>query len=68
MNIVRLIGILVLVAGIILVAFGINSMNTHVEKMAEGATGRFTDKTMMYFISGVLMIFGGSILASRKIR
>jgi drug/metabolite transporter (DMT)-like permease len=68
MNAVKFVGILVLVAGIILVAFGINSMNAPAEKMVEGATGRFTDKTMMYFISGVLMIFGGGIFASRKVR
>ncbi len=58
----RTIGIVLLVVGIILVLFGLNSSDSVADSISEGVTGRFTDKTMWYLIGGgVLAVAGASM-------
>ena len=59
----RLIGVMFLVAGLILVGFGINASQSVSDSISEGFTGRFTDKTMWYLICGGVLAVGGAALA-----
>jgi hypothetical protein len=63
MNITRLFGIVILVVGIILLGFGINSSQAVTEKVVEGVSGRYTHNTMWYIIGGIAMVVGGGALA-----
>ena len=58
----RLLGIILLVVGILLVAFGINASDSVSDSVSEGFTGRFTDKTMWYLIGGAALAIGGASL------
>lgn len=65
----RTLGILFLVVGIILVAFGLNASDSVSDTISEGVTGRFTDTTMWYLIGGgALAVVGASMtfLGGRK--
>ena len=55
----RTIGLIFLVVGIILVAFGLNSSDSVADTVSEGVTGRFTDKTMWYLIGGGALAIAG---------
>jgi hypothetical protein len=58
----RILGIVVLVVGLILLAFGLNSTESAAESVKETFTGRYTDRTMWYLIGGVaLALLGGGI-------
>jgi uncharacterized membrane protein YidH (DUF202 family) len=59
----RLLGLVLLAVGIVLLGFGMNSSHAVTEKVVEGVTGRYTDNTMWYIISGIAMIVGGGVLA-----
>jgi hypothetical protein len=61
----RLLGILFLVAGLILVGFGIHASQSVSDSISEGFTGRYTDKTMWYLIGGGILAVGGATLAFR---
>ena len=63
MNITRIFGVIILVIGIVLLGFGINSSQAVTEKVMEGVTGRYTEHTMWYIIGGIAMIVGGGALA-----
>ncbi len=58
----RTLGIIALVVGIVLLGFGINSTQAVTEKVVEGVSGRYTDNTMWYILSGIAMIIGGGAL------
>lgn len=58
----RILGIVILVVGVVLLLFGINSTQAVTEKVVEGFTGRFTANTMIYLIGGIAMIVGGGAL------
>jgi len=63
----RVLGLVLLVVGIALLAFGLNATNSVVDTVKEGVTGKYTDKTMWYIIGGLasavlgaaLTLFGG---------
>lgn len=59
----RLLGIILLVAGILIVAFGLNASESISDSISKGLTGRFTDKTMWYLIGGAALAIGGASLA-----
>ena len=63
MNVTRLLGIIILVVGIVLLGFGINSSQAITEKVVEGVSGRYTEHTMWYIIGGIAMIIGGACLS-----
>ena len=66
MSITRIFGIIILVIGVILLAFGINSTQTVPEKVMEGVVGRYTEHTMWYIIGGVAMIIAGCAYTFRS--
>ncbi|MBA3603640.1 MAG: DUF3185 family protein [Parachlamydiaceae bacterium] len=63
---IRTLALIALVVGIILLGFGINSTQAVTEKVVEGVSGRYTDNTMWYILSGVAMIIGGGALFLRN--
>jgi len=58
----RVLGIILLVVGILLVAFGLNASESVSDSISEGFTGRFTDKTMWYLIGGAALAIGGATM------
>lgn len=63
MSIFSVIGILVLLAGVFLVGFGMRSTQTLTDKVVQGVTGRYTQKTLWFLIGGgTLILMGGLIL------
>lgn len=63
MPIQRIIGIILLVAGIILLYFGWQSSESVGEQALETFTGRYSDETMWYLIGGAAAVIGGLLLA-----
>lgn len=58
-----IIGLVALAVGIMLLGFGFNAADAPADKITETLTGRYTDRTMWYFISGVVaVVAGGAIL------
>jgi hypothetical protein len=67
MTVKRILGVAILGAGVILLAFGINSTKKFPEKIIKEVNGRYTDTTMWYLIGGVVFIIvGGGLTLSRK--
>lgn len=62
MNPQRMLGIVLLVAGVILLLFGLNATESVTETVSEGLTGKYTDKTTWYIIGGLASaLIGGSM-------
>jgi hypothetical protein len=61
----RILGIVLLVVGVALLAFGFNATESVADSVSEGVTGRYTDKTMWYLIGGGALAVGGVALALR---
>jgi drug/metabolite transporter (DMT)-like permease len=59
----RIAGIVLLVLGVVLLIFGINSSNSVVDRVSEGVTGRFTDTTMWYIVGGIVLGITGLALS-----
>lgn len=59
----RALGILMLVVGVVLLAFGLNATDSVSDTVSEGMTGRYTDKTMWYLIGGAALAIGGALMA-----
>ena len=68
MSPVRILGIALLVAGIITLYFGWQASETLVDQTHEALTGRFTDETMWYFISGGVAVVVGLLLTVVGVR
>lgn len=62
MNSIRVVGLMMLFAGIILFIFGISASQTVTEKVVESVSGRYTEHTMWYIIGGIVLMIGGSTL------
>jgi len=58
-TLIRIIGLLILVGGIVVFWFGFNSSQKVPEKGLEKVTGRYSDGTMKYIVGGILMVVGG---------
>jgi hypothetical protein len=58
----RALGIMALVAGVILLGFGLNASDAPVEQLQETFTGSYSDKTMWYLIGGAATACGGLVL------
>ncbi len=58
----RILGIVLLVAGIVALYFGWQASESLVEQTHETMTGRFTDETMWYFIGGGVAAVAGLLL------
>lgn len=59
----RVLGLVLLVVGVVLLAFGFNASDSVSDTISEGVTGRFTDTTMWYLIGGAALAVGGGALA-----
>ena len=59
----RLLGIVLLVVGAILLYFGWQSSQSLGDQLTEAVTGRFTDETMWFVISGAVSAVVGAYLA-----
>ncbi len=62
----RIIGIVLLVAGIIALYFGFNATQAPMEEFGEALTGQYSDKTMMYLIGGAVAGIAGLVMLLRK--
>lgn len=62
MTLGRIIGAVLLVIGIVLVFFALQAADAPVEKVTEALTGRYTQRTMWYWILGIAGIVGGGLL------
>jgi hypothetical protein len=63
MSPLRILGIVLLVAGIVALFFGWQASESIAEQAHEAFTGRFTDETMWYFIGGGAATVAGLLLA-----
>jgi len=68
MSFKRLLGLAILIVGVVLLVFGINSSHAFNEKVAESVQGHFTDKTTLYIIGGIVCIIVGSGLTFMRRR
>jgi hypothetical protein len=62
MNIQRLLGLVLLVAGIALAVVGVSASDSLADQASEFFTGKFTDKTMWYIVGGGLMGLAGLVM------
>lgn len=63
MTATRIIGLIVLVAGVVLLGFGINSTHAPIDRLSETFTGRYTQQTMLYLVIGAIAVVGGGLIA-----
>lgn len=63
MNVQRVVGIALLVAGVVLFVVGMNASGSVVDRWSNFFTGHFTDATMWYIVGGVALAVVGLILA-----
>lgn len=61
----RVLGLVLMVVGLVILGFGLNSTQAVGEKVMENVTGRFTENTMWYIIGGLALAVGGGVLALR---
>ena len=63
----RILGLLLLVAGVAILLFGLNASNSVVDQVKEGVTGKFTDKTTWYIVGGLAAaVLGGVLLVAGR--
>lgn len=58
-------GIVLLIWGVALLAFGFNAADAPLEQVNEALTGRYTEETMVYLIGGGLSLLVGLFLMFR---
>ncbi len=58
----RVLGVVALVAGAILLYFGLNASEAPMEQLTETFTGSYSDKTMWYLVGGAATACGGLVL------
>lgn len=68
MSPVRILGIVLLIAGIVALYFGWQASEAFVDQTHEALTGRFTDETMWYFIGGGAAVVVGLLLTLFGVR
>ena len=59
----RILGVVLLVIGVVLLGFGYHASNAPLDRLSNTVTGRFTDRTMWYFVLGAAAAIGGLLLA-----
>jgi len=62
MNTQRILGIVLLVAGLILVVVGMNASDSLADRTSNFFTGQFTDSTMWYLFGGIASGGAGLLL------
>lgn len=61
----RIVGLVVFVLGGFLLAFAWRASNAPVEQLSEVLTGRYTNNTMWYLLSGIAGVVAGAALLLR---
>jgi hypothetical protein len=59
----RILGIVLLVVGIVILAFGMHSSNSLPDQVSNTFTGRFTGTTMWYIIGGTALAVIGLLVS-----
>ena len=62
----RIVGIVMVVAGVVLGIIGLNASDSVADQVSETFTGKYTDSTMWYMIGGGAMALLGLLLAVFK--
>lgn len=57
----QIFGIVALVVGVVLLGFAFQSADAPVDRISETLTGRYTDRTMWYFVLGVAGVIAGGL-------
>jgi Protein of unknown function (DUF3185) len=60
----RMLGLVVAAIGLILLVFGLNSADSPGEQVSYAVTGRYSDATLWYLVSGVSALVAGALLAA----
>lgn len=58
----QILGIVALIVGVVLLGFAFNAADAPVDKISETLTGRYTDRTMWYFILGTAAVVVGGLV------
>jgi drug/metabolite transporter (DMT)-like permease len=58
----QILGIVALIVGVVLLGFAFNAADAPVDKISETLTGRYTDRTMWYFILGTAAVVIGGLV------
>lgn len=67
MNVRRILGLILLVAGVLLVCFGVNATQNVNEKVTEQVTGQFSNTTLWYIIGGsITSVLGIGLMCLKK--
>jgi hypothetical protein len=61
----KLMGLVLLVAGTLLLFFGWRSSESLGEQLTETLTGRFTDQTMLFIVGGAVCLAAGLYMTVR---
>ncbi len=62
-TVIRILGIILLIGGVVIFCFGLNSSQSVGERGMEKVTGRYTEGTMKYLIGGLVMVISGIAVA-----
>lgn len=62
MSISRILGVILVVVGLVLLAFAWSSSHAVVDKVTAITKGRFTQSTISYLIAGLVTVIGGGAL------
>ena len=58
----RILGAILVVVGLVLLVFAWSSSHAVADKVTAAATGRFTQSTILYLITGLIAAIGGGAL------
>lgn len=64
MAIQRIVGLVILAAGIVVLIMGLNASDSAGEQIREGITGHYSDKTTWFIVGGIVAIVAGAALAA----
>ena len=59
----QMLGMVAFAVGVVLLGFGFHASNAPLDQLSNTLTGRFTDRTMWYFVVGAAAALGGALLA-----
>ena len=59
----RIIGLVLMAVGVALLFFGYNATQSVSERVVEGITGHFTNRTTWFLVGGIAALVGGAALS-----
>jgi drug/metabolite transporter (DMT)-like permease len=60
---IQMLGIVAVVVGLMLLGFAYHASNAPLDRLSNTFTGRYTDRTMWYFVLGAAATLGGVLMA-----